>query len=166
MLELTFKEMSEEEAVKAFQQDGYFDYAKRAMRYKQISPESKWARQPATMFVAYHNDVPVGVAGFSRFGKFLLGAGMHVRKEYRGKGIGAMLVDKVLSEKGGKTLLINIANPNLVNLYRRKGFIDMEKETLPEELLQPIEGKEFADQVQKWVLHRMSSWEETLRVGR
>ena len=84
--EITFREMSEEQAVKTFEDDKYFDYQKRAMRYgKKLPSDSIWATSPAKMFVAFYKEKPIGVIGYSTYRKYLLGAGIHVRKEYRGK---------------------------------------------------------------------------------
>ena len=49
--DISFKQMSEDKAVNAFQDDGYFDYQKRTMRYRSMSRDSSWATAPATMFV-------------------------------------------------------------------------------------------------------------------
>ena len=79
--DITFKEMSEEKAVETFQDDGYFDYQKRNMRYgKFLSRDSIWANSPAKMFVEFFNETPVAVVGFSRYKGFLLDAGVHVRE--------------------------------------------------------------------------------------
>ena len=85
--DISFREMSEDEAVKVFQDDGYFDYQKRRMRYRSMSRDSSWATAPATMFVAYYENKPVGVIGFSNYKGRLLGAGIHVRNEFRGRGL-------------------------------------------------------------------------------
>ena len=70
--------------LKHFQDDGYFDYQKRNMRYgKFLSRDSIWANSPAKMFVGFFNETPVAVVGFSRYKGFLLDAGVHVREGYR-----------------------------------------------------------------------------------
>ena len=97
--DISFKQMSEDKAVNAFQDDGYFDYQKRTMRYRSMSRDSSWATAPATMFVAYFQEKPVGVIGFSKHRGKLLGAGIHVRKEFRGRGLAGILVDKIIAEK-------------------------------------------------------------------
>lgn len=162
--DISFKEMSEEEAVKTFQKDGYFDYAKRAARYKTLPTESVWARSPATMFVAFYNETPVGVIGFAPYGKYLLGAGVHVRKEYRGRGLTPLLVSEMLRNKGGKKILVNIANKDIANTYRNAGFKDMDIGTLPAEVKEgAIIGREAGfEQVEKFMLHE-SGWFEILR---
>lgn len=162
--DISFKEMSEEEAVKTFLEDGYFDYSKRAARYKTLPTESVWARSPATMFVAFYNETPVGVIGFAPYGKYLLGAGVHVRKEYRGRGLTPLLVDEMLRNKGGKKILVNIANKNIANTYRSAGFKDMDIGALPAELKEGATiGREAGfEQVEKFMLHE-SGWFEILR---
>ena len=77
---------------------------------------------------------PVGVIGFAPYGKYLLGAGVHVRKEYRERGLVPILVEEMLRNKGGKKILVNIANKKIADTYRRAGFKDMEIGTLPQKL--------------------------------
>lgn len=161
--DITFKEMSEEEAVKEFQNDGYFEYAKRRMRYRSIPTDSAWATAPARMFVAYYENKPVGVIGFAKYKNVLLGAGVHVRKEYRRRGLTGILIDKLLSEKGSTTLYVNIMNPSISSSYRRKGFTDMKEENLPEDAREAIEGIGFQDQVQKWLINNSGNWFEEVR---
>tara|TARA_R100000734_G_C3313850_1_gene105277 strand:+ start:1550 stop:2050 length:501 start_codon:yes stop_codon:yes gene_type:complete len=148
--DVTFKEMSEEEAVATFNKDGYFDYQKRRMRYKTLPRDSIFATAPATMFVAFIEEVPVGVIGYAKYKNLLLDAGVHVREEYRGKGLTSILLDKILEEKGNKTYLVNISNPNIIGSYRRKGFIDINRTKLPEEILEELDMAEDLEQVQKF----------------
>jgi len=153
--DIEFKEMSEGEAVAAFVKDGYDEYTKRSVRYgSNLSPDSEWAKAPAKMFVAFNNDKPVGVVGFSEYKNVLLGAGIHIRKDERRKGLFSILVDKVLSEKGSKTLYINVAKEGLGESYRRKGFKDMEKDELPQDIQEELQGKQYSDQVQKWMEYK------------
>ena len=161
--DISFREMSEDEAVKAFQDDGYFDYQKRRMRYRSMSRDSSWATAPATMFVAYYEDKPVGVIGFSKHKGKLLGAGIHVRKEFRGRGLSGILVDKIIAEKGSNTLYVNIANDRIASTYRNRGFGDMNISELPEDSQQDLEGLTYADQVQKWMIHKQASWFSILK---
>lgn len=153
--DIEFKEMSEGEAVATFVKDGYDEYTKRSVRYgSNLSPDSEWAKAPAKMFVAFNNDKPVGVVGFSEYKNVLLGAGIHIRKDERGKGLFSILVDKVLSEKGSKTLYINVAKEGLGESYRRKGFKDMQKDELPQDIQEELQGKQYSDQVQKWMKYK------------
>lgn len=161
--DISFQEMSEEEAVKTFQEDGYFDYQKRRMRFKTLSPDSLWATSPARMFVAFFENRPVGVVGFSEYKGALLGAGVHTREGFRGRGLLGILIDKAIQEKGSKTLYINIANSDIIDKYRGKGFTDMKVEELPEEVQSEIEGLTFSDQVQKWIRHT-SEWRSILKI--
>ena len=160
--DISFQEMSEEDAVKTFQEDGYFDYQKRRMRFRTLSPDSIWATSPARMFVAFFENRPVGVVGFSQYKGALLGAGVHTRKDFRGRGLLDILIDKAIQEKGSKTLYINIANSGIIDKYRGKGFKDMNVEELPEEVQSEIEGLTFSDQVQKWI-HHTSEWKSILK---
>lgn len=162
--DISFKEMSEEEAVRTFQEDGYFDYQKRRMRYKKTSPDSIWATAPAKMFVAFYEDIPVGVVGFAEYRGALLGAGVHTRKEYRGRGLLDILIDKAIQEKGSRTLYINIANRSIVDKYRGKGFKDMNKDELPQQVQEEIAGIQYVDQVQKWIRHT-SEWRSILKIS-
>tara|TARA_R110000796_G_scaffold19627_5_gene58925 strand:+ start:8932 stop:9738 length:807 start_codon:yes stop_codon:yes gene_type:complete len=149
--DITFREMSEEDAVKVFQDDGYFNYKKRTMRYgKDLSRDSKWATAPERMFVAFDGDTPVAVCGIAKYKGKLLGAGIHTRDEYKGRGLFGLCVKKVLSEKNG-TIYINVANPNLVGSFRRRGFTDMQVGELPEDIQEELQGTNYPDQVQKWL---------------
>ena len=154
--EIIFREMSEEQAVKTFEDDGYFDYQKRRMRYGEKLPnDSIWATSPAKMFVAFYKEKPIGVIGYSTYRKYLLGAGIHIRKEYRGIGVSDILIKKIIKEKGNKTLLVNIGNEAISSTYRKNGFKDMEIESLPEELKQEAllrQKTQPLDQVQKWMM--------------
>ena len=161
--DISFREMSEDDAVKAFQDDGYFDYQKRRMRYRSMSRDSSWATAPATMFVAYYEDKPVGVIGFSKHKGKLLGAGIHVRKEFRGRGLSALFVDKIISEKGSKTLYVNIANDKIATIYRDRGFNDMNISELPKEIQEELQGINYPEQLQKWIKLDSPRWMEVLK---
>ena len=159
--DITFKEMSEDAAVKAFNDDGYFDYVKRSMRYgPNLSRDSIWANAPATMFVAFDGETPVAVCGIAKYKSVLLGAGIHTREGYKGKGLFGLCVQKVLSEKGRKTLYINVANEELAERgsFRKRGFTDMKVEELPEEIREELKDTKYADQVQKWIKSNTGSW--------
>lgn len=156
--DITFKEMSEEAAVKAFQDDGYFDYKKRSMRYgPNLSRDSIWATAPAKMFVAFDGETPVAVCGIAKYKGALLGAGIHTRDEYKGRGLFGLCVKKVLSEKNG-TIYINVANSKLVGSFRRRGFTDMQTSELPEDIQEELKGTKYEDQVQKWLKSNTGSW--------
>jgi hypothetical protein len=154
--DIEFEEMSEDEAVATFVKDGYDKYVKRSVRYgSNLSPDSEWAKSPAKMFVAFYEDTPVGVMGFSEYKGVLLGAGIHIREGYRKEdgygGLFSILVKKILSEKGSKTLYINVAKEGLGAAFRAKGFKDMEKDELPQDIQEELQGTKYSDQVQKWM---------------
>ena len=161
--DITFKTMNESEASKEFVEDGYNDYQKRSMRYgPNLSKDSIWATSPTTMFVAYYEDTPVGVIGFSKYKKALLGAGIHIRKGYRKsdghEGLADILLSKLLSEKGSKTLYINLTNTRAGELYRNGGIKDMKVESLPKEIQEELEGTNYSDQVQKFLVLESGWW--------
>lgn len=161
--DITFQTMSEEDAVRVFMKDGYNEYQKRRMRYgSKLPSNSIWATSPATMFVAFYENTPVGVVGFSKFKGALLGAGIHIRREFRGRGIGDILVDKLLKEKGSRTLFVNMTSPKASAIYRSKGFRDMNKDELPQEIQEELQGIEYTDQVQKFIIHKCD-WFDMLR---
>jgi len=54
-------------------------------------------------------------------------------------------------------------NPNISSSYRKKGFVDMNKEKLPEDAREAIEGIGFQDQVQKWMVNSSGGWFGELR---
>ena len=58
--------------------------------------------------------------------------------------------NKIIKEKGNKTYLVNISNPNIINSYRRKGFIDIDKTKLPREILEELDMAKDLEQVQKF----------------
>lgn len=162
--EISFREMSEEEAVKEFQSDGYFDYKKRTMRYgKYLSPDSNWATAPARMFVAYYEDKPVAVIGLAKFKNALLMAGTHVRKEYRRSGLSQILIDEMLENKGSKTIYANPVSATFGKKLRDSGFKNMEKETLPKEIQEELRGINYPEQLQKWVKLDSPKWMAVLK---
>ena len=161
--DITFKTMSEKEAVKAFQDDGYFGYKKRSMRYgPNLSKDSKWATAPAKMFVAFDGETPVAVCGIAKYKGALLGAGIHTRDEYKGRGLFGLCVKKVLSEKNG-TIYINVVHPDLVDSFRRRGFTDMQIEELPEDIQEELKETKYEDQVQKWLKSNTGSWFDMIK---
>lgn len=160
--DIDFKEMSEDEAVKIFQQDGYFGFNKRSMRYKQLSSDSLWATAPARMFVAFDGETPVAVCGMAKYKHTLIDAGYHTRKEYEGRGLFNLCVEKIISEKGSKTIYITVGNASLGSAFRSKGFTDMVRTELPKELQEELEPTNYADEVQKLMRHSVD-WFSVLR---
>jgi hypothetical protein len=161
--DIEFKEMSEEEAVRTFQQDGYLGFNKRSMRYgPNLLSDSKWATAPARMFVALDGETPVAVCGIAKYKNILLDAGYHTRKGYEGRGLFGLCVQKILSEKGSSTIYVNVANPALVNSFRSRGFTDMVRTELPKELQEELEPTNYADNVQKLMRHSVN-WFSVLR---
>lgn len=149
---LEFQEMSEDDAVRVFLDDGYYEYKKRRERYGDFLPNSSiWANAPARMFVGFIEETPVGVIGFIPYKGVLLSAGAHIRRQYRRRGLLERFVQKILQEKGSKTLFINLANPSISAKYRSMGFKDMNKDELPDEIREELEGIQYPDQVQKWI---------------
>lgn len=156
--EVSFEEMSEEQAVKAFQDDGYFNYVKRQMRYGKFLPrDSIWATAPATMFVAFYENKPVGVIGFAEHKGALLMAGTHVRDEYRGRGLSSILLEKLLEEKGTKTLYANPVSERFASTLKKYGFKNMERESLPKDIQEELKGVNYPEQLQKWFRHE-ATW--------
>ena len=156
--DVTFRELSEDKAVEVFMKDGYTDYKKRSMRYKTLPRDSIFATAPATMFVAFLGETPVGVIGYGKYKNLLLDAGVHVRKEYRGRGLTGILVDKIIEEKGNKTYLVNISEPNIISTYRDRGFVDIDRTDLPEEILDELDMAGDLEQVQKYMQHLPERW--------
>jgi len=138
--------------------DGYTDYRKRSMRYKTLPRDSIFATAPATMFVAFLGETPVGVIGYGKYKNLLLDAGVHVRKEYRGRGLTGILLDKMIKEKGNKTYLVNVSNELIVPSYRNRGFVDIDRTNLPEEILEELDMAGDLEQVQKYMQHLPEKW--------
>tara|TARA_R100000988_G_C3973112_1_gene152551 strand:+ start:389 stop:922 length:534 start_codon:yes stop_codon:yes gene_type:complete len=163
--DITFRELSETKAVEVFMKDGYTDYRKRSMRYKTLPRDSIFATAPATMFVAFLGETPVGVIGYGKYKNLLLDAGVHVRKEYRGRGLTGILLDKMIKEKGNKTYLVNISNELIVPSYRNRGFVDIDRTNLPEEILEELDMAGDLEQVQKYMQHLPEKWMGILKLG-
>ena len=162
--EVTFREMSEEEAVKTFVDDGYDKYQKRSMRYgKYLPSDSIWATAPARMFVAFYENKPVAVIGLAEFKNALLMAGTHVREEYRRRGLSEILVDKMLKHKGSKTIYANPVSAAFGKKLRDFGFKDMDVKTLPKEIQEELKGVNYPEQLQKWVKLDSPRWMEVLK---
>jgi len=162
--EITFREMSEEQAVKTFEDDGYFEYQKRTMRYgKYLPPDSIWATAPAKMFVAFYQNKPVAVIGLATFKNALLMAGTHVRRESRGRELSGILLDKMLENKGSKTIYANPVSITFGKKLRDSGFKDMERETLPKEIQEELQGINYPEQLQKWIKLDSPRWMEVLK---
>ena len=89
LTDVEFKEMSEDDAVRVFAEDGYFKYAKRTQRYSKLPSDGIFATSPSTHFVLFEKTTgkPLGVVGYSKYKNILLGAGIHTRKDMEGKGI-------------------------------------------------------------------------------
>ena len=161
---LEFKEMSEEDAVSTFVEDGYYEYTKRKQRYGDLLPSNSiWATAPARMFVGFLEDKPVGTIGFAPYKGVLLSAGAHIRRQYRRRGLLEQFIEKILQEKGNKTLFFNLANPKISGKYRSLGFKDMNKDELPNEIQEELEGIEYPDQIQKWIMYSTPKWQQVLR---
>ena len=134
------------------------------MRYgKYLPPDSIWATAPAKMFVAFYQNKPVAVIGLATFKNALLMAGTHVRREYRGRGLSGILVDKMLENKGSKTIYANPVSIQFAKKLRDSGFKDMEKETLPKEIQEELEGVNYPEQLQKWIKLDSPKWMEVLK---
>jgi len=164
--DIEFKEMSEMEAVRVFQDDGYFGFSKRSMRYPEyatgLSSDSIWATAPERMFVAFDGQTPVAICGIAKYKNALIGAGMHTRKRYEGRGLFNLCIQKIISEKGSKTIYINISNPSLGSAFRNRGFTDMVRTELPKEIQEELEPTTYADHVQKLMRHSVN-WFSVLR---
>ena len=95
LTDVEFKEMSEDDAVRVFTEDGYFQYSKRTQRYSKLPSDGIFATSPSTHFVLFEKDTgkPLGVVGYSQYKNILLGAGIHAREDMRGKGIASLLAN-------------------------------------------------------------------------
>jgi ribosomal protein S18 acetylase RimI-like enzyme len=142
--DIYFEDMSEENAVKVFQDDGYFKYKIRVNRYENLPKDGIFANSPETQFVAFlrKTEQPIGVVGFSKFQNFLLGSGIHIREGYRTKDghpeVFDLLLDKLLQEKGSKTMVVAFSNPRAKSQYEKYGFNEINEEELPKEVLDEI----------------------------
>ena len=168
--DIYFEDMSEENAVKVFQDDGYFKYKVRVNRYKNLPKDGIFANSPETQFVAFlrKTEQPIGVVGFSKFQNFLLGSGVHIREGYRTKDghpeVMNLLLDKLLKEKGSKTMVVAFSNPQAKGRYREYGFDEINEEELPKEILDEINeaGANGTTALQKL---KLNNWWMTLKHG-
>ena len=80
--------------------------------------------EPGGCFVAFEDSKPLGIATCISFGKVGWFGNLIVRKEYRKKGVGRLLVKHAidyLQHKGVETIGL-YAYPKLLNFYGRLGF--------------------------------------------
>jgi N-acetylglutamate synthase-like GNAT family acetyltransferase len=141
--ELYFEEMTEDEAVARFKEGGYNKYKKRINRYEILPKEGAFASKPAKMFMVFNKEThkPMGVVGFSIYSAdLLLGAGLHVRIDERERGLAGYLVDKLIEEKGGRTLITIFTSDRAFNAYTKRGFKPVEEVHLPDDIRNDIEA--------------------------
>ena len=157
--ELYFEEMTEDEAVARFKEEGYDRYKKRIDRYKTIPKDGPFATKPAKMFMVFNKEThkPMGVVGFSIYNSdLLLGAGLHVRKDERGKGLAGHLADKLIQEKGGRTLIAVFVSGEALHAYTNRGFKSVEMNYLPEDVQhsigQAMASDKYLDTLEKFLM--------------
>ena len=169
--DIYFEDMSEENAVKVFQDDGYSEYKTRINRYEKLPTDGIFANSPETQFVAFltKTEQPVGVIGFSKFENFLLGSGIHVRKGFKKEdgitGIARLLVNKLLDEKGSKTMVVSFTSEAAMGLYRSAGFGEIKQEELPKEILDELEVASGGDNLNALQKLKLNNWWMTLKHG-
>ena len=171
--DITFKEMSEMEAVATFQADGYEGFKKQSDRGELLPFDSLWYTNPKRMFVAFSNvedetkGRPVGVIGFAPLGKYAMGAGIHTRVPIgRGRDLAPIMVDKLLEEKGNIKLFINFTSVPAVKIYRDKGFQEIDLQNLPEDMPQQMQAElqqasqhpDLIEQLQKTLIYNVPHW--------
>ena len=163
--DVEFKEMSEEDAVRVFAEDGYFQYDKRSQRYKTYPTDGIFASSPSTHFVLFEKDTgkPLGVVGYSEYKNLLLGAGIHTRKDMQGKGIGSLLANKIMQEKGSKLMVVSFSNPEAKNMYMRRGFKEVDFSKLPPEVAEEIKAGEPDVEALSKMLMFIDNWWGVLR---
>lgn len=169
--DIYFEDMSEENAVKVFQDDGYNEYKTRINRYQKLPTDGIFANSPETQFVAFltKTEQPIGVVGYSKFEKFLLGSGVHIRRGYRQSdgydGIFDLLLDKLLQEKGSKTMVVAFSHPKAMEKYRQYGFKEINEEKLPEDILDELEEAKANGTIGALQKLKLNNWWMTLKHG-
>ena len=139
-----FKAMSEEESVRVFIEDGYTKWKSRQNRYESLPKNGLFATNPSNHWVMFlkEGDKPIGVLGFAKHKEFLLGSGIHVREGYRlsngKKGAFELLINKLIKEKGSRTLVASFANKKAMNEYKLRGFHSIKQDELPDEIIEEI----------------------------
>ena len=140
MDDVYFKVMSEGESIRVFTDDGYDGWEARNIRYNQLPKNGLFAKTPSKHWVMFlkEGDKPIGVLGFASYKGFLLGSGIHVRKEYRNRGLMPLLFKKLIQEKGSKTLLASFANADAFGYYERMGFHTIQEKDIPEDIMDEL----------------------------
>ena len=165
LTDVEFKEMSEDDAVRVFAEDGYFTYAKRSQRYKTYPTDGIFASSPSTHFVLFEKNTgkPLGVVGYSKYRNILLGAGIHTREDMKGKGIGSLLINKIMQEKGSKLMVVSFSNPRAKDMYMRRGFKEVDFSKLPPEVVEEIKAGEPEVETLSKMLMFIDNWWGVLR---
>jgi predicted acetyltransferase len=96
-----------------------------------------------------------------------LGSGVHIHKDYRKsngvEGVFKLLLDKLLQEKGSKTMVISFAHPKAMDMYRSVGFKDINEKELPEEILSEIQEAESRGSVGALQKLKLNQWWMTIK---
>jgi len=169
--DIYFEDMSEENAVKVFQDDGYNEYKTRINRYQKLPTDGIFANSPETQFVAFltKTEQPIGVVGFSKFQNFLLGSGVHVRRGYRKSdgydGVFDLLLNELLKQKGSKTMVVAFSHPKAMEKYRQYGFKEINEEKLPEDILDELEEAKANGTIGALQKLKLNNWWMTLKHG-
>ena len=158
-----FKRMSEDESIKTFKDDGYDGWETRAQRYRQLPSDGLFATEPSIHYVAFNrrSDKPMGVIGYAPYKGFLLGAGVHVRKDEEGKSLVVVLLEKLLALKGSRILVASFANEIAYANYYKLGFRPIDEVSLPKEVLEELEEasrKGSKGSLQKYYVHAPMWW--------
>jgi len=164
-----FKAMSEEESIRVFREDGYTKWQTRQQRYKRLPKTGLFATKPSNHWVMYlkQGNKPIGVLGFAEHKGFLLGSGIHVREGYRQsdrkKGAVGLLIDKLIKEKGDRTLLASFTSRSAMRHYTAKGFHPIKQEDIPEDILDELSIAEASGNVGTLQKYIGSKWWITIK---
>lgn len=161
--DIYFKTMSEDDAVKVFNDDGYSGFKSRSNRFRNTPKDGKFATTPSVHHVAYEKDTdkPVGVIGYAPYKEFLLGSGIHVRDTSRGRGLMRILFREMIRVKSNRKLIVNFSNPKAMKHYQSEGFRPLDESELPDELIDEISignANGNIGTLEKYYVHNSSWW--------
>lgn len=161
--EIYYKTMSEDEAIKVFRDDGYYGFKARSDRYKNTPSSGEFATAPSIHHVAFEEDTtkPIGAVGYAPYKEFLLGAGIHVRDDSRGRGLMKLLFREMIRVKGSKKLIVNFSNKSAMKHYMSEGFRQLDESELPDELINEISigaANGNIGSLEKYYVHSSTWW--------
>ena len=160
-----FKNVSEEKSIQIFRKDGYTGWKTRRARYRRLPKSGLFATNPSKHWVMFLKETnkPIGVLGFAEHKGFLLGSGIHVRTEYRQRGLMPLLFRKLIEEKGSRTLFASFASKKAMSYYSAMGFYPIKQEDIPDDIIDELSEAEANGNVGTLQKYIGSKWWLTIK---